>query len=320
MILWADLAQAQFCSTSGNVVIFANYDGGILNINVDQNIPNLKIGVCTYEATTINISGPFAGNVTAVQYAGFDNNNNHCDQVISNTTINGVSSSITEILFAPPSTFSDPEGYGSIICAYSCETDWQGGCNTAEQIVDYFLNEFGGDLLLYKTQYGCWPAQSISISEGGSCCPGIELTAPVADFVISESIICPGDCIQLTDLSTNTPTSWSWSFTGASVTNSGVQNPVNICYDAPGLYQVTLNASNIYGSTVDIQYITVDECPVPGCTYEQAINFNPAATVDDHSCTFICNGGCPGDFNADSIISVADLIEFMAVYGTICPN
>lgn len=52
---------SQTCNiTTGNVIIFSNYDGGVININCDVNIPNLKIGVCTYEDCQINITGPFA--------------------------------------------------------------------------------------------------------------------------------------------------------------------------------------------------------------------------------------------------------------------
>ena len=72
-------AQNPACSPTGNLLIFSNYDGGELNINIDQNIPNLKIGVCTYEPVRITISGPFASNVSQVLYAGFNsvqNNNN----------------------------------------------------------------------------------------------------------------------------------------------------------------------------------------------------------------------------------------------------
>jgi hypothetical protein len=66
------------CNTEGNVVVFSNYDGGILNINVDQNIPNLKIGICSYEAVDIRITGTYASNVTAVIYAGFNDSNEIC--------------------------------------------------------------------------------------------------------------------------------------------------------------------------------------------------------------------------------------------------
>ena len=51
--------HAQLCNTNGNVVIFSNYDGGTLNINVDVNIPNLKIGIVSYEAVEINLSGTY---------------------------------------------------------------------------------------------------------------------------------------------------------------------------------------------------------------------------------------------------------------------
>ena len=66
------------CSPNGNWLLFSNYDGGKLNIILDENIPNLKIGICTYEPVVVNISGPFAGNVTRVLYAGFNSaaNNN----------------------------------------------------------------------------------------------------------------------------------------------------------------------------------------------------------------------------------------------------
>jgi hypothetical protein len=41
------------CNPSGDWMIFSNYDGGTLNIVVDANIPNLKIGVVSYEAVSM---------------------------------------------------------------------------------------------------------------------------------------------------------------------------------------------------------------------------------------------------------------------------
>jgi hypothetical protein len=60
------------CNPSGNVLIFTNYDGGELNINIDTNIANIKIGICSYEPVRVNIGGAFASNVTEVLYAGFN--------------------------------------------------------------------------------------------------------------------------------------------------------------------------------------------------------------------------------------------------------
>jgi len=63
LCLMASAAMAQFCNTAGNVIVFANYDGGALNINIDEDIPDLHIGVCTYEDCIVTITGPFASNV-----------------------------------------------------------------------------------------------------------------------------------------------------------------------------------------------------------------------------------------------------------------
>lgn len=66
--------------------------------------------------------------------------------------------------------------------------------------------------------------------------------------------------VNFSDLSTNSPTSWSWSFPGASITSSTIQNPSNITYNSPGTYPVTLTASNEWGSDTEIKtnYISVN--------------------------------------------------------------
>jgi PKD repeat protein len=309
---------AQYCDGVGNVMIFANYDGGVLNIIIDQNVPNIKIGVCTYKATTINITGPFAANVTEVRYAGLDSFNDHCAQVISATSINAPVGAATSILFAPAATLSDPDGNQSMICAYSCASGGQGGCNTASQVVDYFMDQFNGDLRFYYSQYGCWPSNSLGMSPGGDCCPTTNPAAPVASFTMSADVICAGECIDLLDLSSNLPTSWQWSFPGASVSSSENQDPIDICYENAGSYTITLIAANAFGIGSTSMNIEVQGCGIPGCTYPQALNYNPNATIDDQSCTFDCNNDCPGDLNNDGFIGVADLLMFIPTYGLLC--
>lgn len=164
-------SQPVVCNAAGNLMLFTNYDGGNLNINVDVNIPNLKIGVVAYEGTTITISGTYANNVTAVAYAGYNGANAHCGSVI-NTTISGTSgASVNTISLYPAATLANPNGYGLIICGYSCSTTTnQGGCNTVDQIEAYFLSVFPGSVLrAHKVQYGCWTGTQ-TISGGGTCC------------------------------------------------------------------------------------------------------------------------------------------------------
>ncbi len=71
-----------------------------------------------------------------------------------------------------PVTLSDTNGHVYIICAYQCENIYSGGCNTAQQIEDYFVSYFGGSLRKHLTQYGVWSASSsYKISQSvASCC------------------------------------------------------------------------------------------------------------------------------------------------------
>ena len=88
---------------------------------------------------------------------------------------------------------------------------------------------------------------------------------PIASFYSNITNICPGECVSFGDNSTNIPTSWAWSFPGGTPSSSTLQNPVNICYYNPGVYNVTLTVSNSLGSDtkVDSSYITVDSCVSP---------------------------------------------------------
>lgn len=220
LILLASGITAQIsCSPGGNLWVYANYDGGVLNINVDVNIPNIKIGICTYEPTTINITGAYVGNVTEVRYAGYvSTNNNHCNNSPSTTTITGVPSNIASVNFLPPATLSNPNGYSSIVCAYSCSTTGnQGGCNTADQIKDYFQASTGGILTSYFTQYGCWSTQPYALSAGGNCCSSVQPCNVQANAGPDVSI-CPSGFTTLNGSSVG-GTTYSWTPT------TGLSNP-----------------------------------------------------------------------------------------------
>jgi PKD repeat protein len=83
--------------------------------------------------------------------------------------------------------------------------------------------------------------------------------APVANFTANQTLICPGSSVNFTDLSSFTPTSWSWSFQGGTPATSTAQNPTNIVWSTPGTYSVTLTATNANGSDAETKtaYITV---------------------------------------------------------------
>lgn len=318
-VLFALHSHAQTCNPDGNVVVFANYDGGIININCDVDIPNLKIGVITYEWTQINITGPFADNVTAVTYAGFNAQNNHCGLGNQPTSVNGVPQNLVNILFAPPATQSDPNGNNSMICAYSCGTGSQGGCNTSNQVANYFTTVLGGVLHSYVTQYACWGGATFNISDN-TCC-GVSNPTPqvTADFSVNDALICVGQCVDFTSETTGNPDTFSWSFEGAQTPNSPNENPT-ICYLTPGTFQVTFTASSAGSPATATGEITVISCGIPGCTYADALNYNASATIDDQSCEFDCDTAntCPGDLNYDGVVNSSDLAVFLSAYGTFC--
>ncbi len=71
--------------------------------------------------------------------------------------------------------------------------------------------------------------------------------APVVMLSSSDTTFCDKKCLDFTDLSTNSPTSWQWLFPGAVPASDTAQNPVNVCYNAYGSFDVTLIACNASG-------------------------------------------------------------------------
>lgn len=110
---------------------------------------------------------------------------------------------------------------------------------------------------------------------------------PVIDFLADKTTICYGECVQFTDLSTNTPTSWNWSFnpnSGVTPSNPQTQNP-SVCFSTPGVYEVTLQASNAIGpgtAKTKTAYITVNSCLVTD------FSVNPGL--------YLCTGECIAAF------------------------
>jgi PKD repeat protein len=71
-----------------------------------------------------------------------------------------------------------------------------------------------------------------------------------------------GGSVNFVDLSTNNPTSWSWSFPGGTPSGSTYQNPT-VTYNTAGTFDVTLTATNSAGSDTEtkIGYVSVAASP-----------------------------------------------------------
>ncbi|MFZ5981507.1 MAG: PKD domain-containing protein, partial [Candidatus Zixiibacteriota bacterium] len=86
---------------------------------------------------------------------------------------------------------------------------------------------------------------------------------PVANFSGAPTSGAYPLTVNFTDLSINSPTSWSWDF-GDGIGTSTLQNP-SYTYNSTGTYTVTLTATNAYGSDDEVKagYITVTAPPPP---------------------------------------------------------
>ena len=91
------------------------------------------------------------------------------------------------------------------------------------------------------------------------------LDPPVANFSANATVIPTGSAVAFTDASTGNVTAWAWDFGDG---NTSTDRNATHTYAAPGLYSVTLNASNPYGYNLTTfeNYIDVGNPPAAGFT------------------------------------------------------
>jgi C1A family cysteine protease len=111
-----------------------------------------------------------------------------------------------------------------------------------------------------------WGANSIGYSASYGVPENVTPQPPVADFSADPTTIQVGNSVQFTDLTTNSPTSWDWTFEGGTPSSSSSQNP-QVTYNTIGTYNVTLTAENAVGSDTETKtdYITVQEVVIDYC-------------------------------------------------------
>jgi lysyl endopeptidase len=123
---------------------------------------------------------------------------------------------------------------------------------------------------------------------------------PVADFVANQTNVLPATTVNFTDLSTNSPTAWTWAispvtgwaFAGGSNANS--QNP-QITFNTVGQYTVTLTASNAQGSDSETKtnYIivsnTVSHCAASATNSQECDEYISNVTLGSINNTTSCS-------------------------------
>jgi PKD repeat protein len=104
-----------------------------------------------------------------------------------------------------------------------------------------------------------------------------------ANFYSNTRTISQGQSVNFFDstLGSSTTNSWQWSFSGGFPSSSNERNPMNIRYDFPGTYDVSLSVWSNCCSDIETKtgYITV----LPGCmpTWVQSIRITDSGSGND---------------------------------------
>ncbi len=148
---------------------------------------------------------------------------------------------------------SNPSGYQTVYGKFSYS--WESNGTTNDRRLRPWLDPAGTNP---TTLQGTGPCGATNVA---------------ANFAASSTTIFAGQSINFTDLSTGNPTSWSWTFQGATPGTSTVQNPQTITYNTAGTYTVTLTASKTGSSDTETKtgYITV--LPPNSATCDTLSNF-----------------------------------------------
>ncbi len=128
-------------------------------------------------------------------------------------------------------------------------------------------------------------------------------TPPTANFVADNTSVYINDDVLFSDLSSGSPTSWSWTFTGGTPSSSTEQSPT-VSYDAEGSYEVSLTVTNAFGNDTKTvtDYITVTIPPPPTANFTanitevwegNQVNFTDESTDNPSEWDWTFEGGTP---------------------------
>ncbi|MDD3875087.1 MAG: PKD domain-containing protein [Bacteroidales bacterium] len=150
---------------------------------------------------------------------------------------------------------------------YGCPNHPQTSCSSTDMFMNYMDYVDDACMMMFSLDQKARMVAALNGARSSiltsSVCQSTG-TPPDADFTANVTTIPLGGSVNFTDLSTNTPTSWSWSFTGGTPATSTLQNPTGITYNTAGLFPVSLTATNAHGSNTETKtdYIEVIDGPV----------------------------------------------------------
>ncbi|MDP2189313.1 MAG: M43 family zinc metalloprotease [Sphingobacteriaceae bacterium] len=150
---------------------------------------------------------------------------------------------------------SDAANFGCPVTHVSC-----GNVDMVQNYMDYTddacMNIFTADQRTRMIAVMQNSPRRLTLPTSLSCLPPVQ--RPMAGFLQTADTICTGGLVSFTDLSTNQPSAWLWTFVGGTPATATTANPSNIRYDSSGVFKVTLITTNTAGSdTLERQFAVV---------------------------------------------------------------
>lgn len=167
-----------------------------------------------------------------------------------------------------PNMANNYSGYSSCSSHTSC-SDLPVTCGDEDMYMNFMSYASDGCMYMFTSGQSD-VVNATAVSEGFTTVSSKCLQAPVADFTpVGPIQLCNNDCIDFTDTSTNSPTSWSWSFQVLSgnlnidISSSTMQNPT-LCITSGdmGVLRVALSATNGTGTDIETKNIDVSYAPL----------------------------------------------------------
>ena len=239
---------------------------------------------------------------------GVADNNTANDASLSNFSVGDedVQIDINTDCWGSETTWTVEDASSNVIASGGPYTDVTGGtletanvCLVGGQCYDFTINDTYGDGM-YGSQYGsCTVDGDYTVTQTSNAtvlatiqaansdfgnqevnnfCVTSGVSAPVSNFTGAPTSICVGQSVTFQDLTTNTPTSWSWNFGDGGTSTQ--QNPTHV-FNTAGTYTIQLTATNGGGSDTytETNYITVNGLPNVNASGGTSICSGSSATL-----------------------------------------
>ncbi|ATB31940.1 hypothetical protein [Melittangium boletus] len=118
-----------------HIFLFSNDAGGDYTLVVDQDLPNIQIGILSRRPTRVKLAGAYVGNVSAVRLVS---------EAFQESTVEGVTASRIQRVPSESVTVTQPYTPPTLVCTTGDRVLLsRNGCNSTTQVEEYFLSKFG---------------------------------------------------------------------------------------------------------------------------------------------------------------------------------